>query len=219
MRARVDEAMATAENVPAAALSPLLGVSVLEAAYGGEFARAEQARPRLAVDAAADGPGSRVLAHALHALVLQLQADGRMALAEQDAQVAAQVLDALSDDELGARLELPWMLGMTEFQLERFPEAVRHLERGIAIAVRTADGEHLAQTRTFLAYSLYQLGRVKEAREVAAEGLEAARLLQTAAYSAWTVIVSALTWSVEDPQRAMALADEAMRCSRASTTA
>jgi DNA-binding NarL/FixJ family response regulator len=208
VRARVDDAMARAESVPAAALSPLLGVSVLEAAYSGEFVRAEHAA-RAAVETTADGPGtSRVLAHSLHALILQLQGDGRMALAEQDVAVAAQIFDALTDDDIGDRLELPWMLGMTEFQLERFPQAVRHLERGIAIAVRTADGEHLAQTRAFLAYSLFHLGRVKEAREVAAEGLEAARLLQTAAYSTWTIVVAALTWSVEDPRRALRLADE-----------
>lgn len=210
VRDRIDDALAKAPDLTDAILSPLLCISVLEAAYSGDFVRAEDAA-NVALRATADAAtASRTSARALHALILQLRGDGRIAIAEQDAALAASQFDMLTDAELSDRLDLPWLLGMTEFQLERFPEAVRHLERGVAIALRTTDGRHLAETRAFLAYGLFYLGRLEEAREVAAEALEAGRLLQMAAYSAWTVVVAALTWSVEDPRRGLRLADEAI---------
>lgn len=81
-RRRIDDAIATSPDVTASALSPLLCVSVLEAAYSGDFARAEHAAS-VALQATEDERAtSRTSARTLHALVLQLQGDGRTAFAE-----------------------------------------------------------------------------------------------------------------------------------------
>jgi DNA-binding NarL/FixJ family response regulator len=151
----------------------------------------------------------QALAGALLALVLQLQGGGRVAAAEEHLRGACALFDRLSDDELIGHLDLPWVLGMAEFQLERYEDCVRHTSRGIELAQRTADGQHLAQTRAFLTYALLHLGRLDEARQTAAEALDAGRLLRAAAYSAWTAVVAAMVSSLDNHGRAQQLTDEA----------
>jgi predicted ATPase/DNA-binding NarL/FixJ family response regulator len=208
MRQRIESAFEAMPDRRAISATPLLVVSALDAAFLGDFPRAERDANALLEG----GEGSAVpqtLAHALMALVLQLQADGRTAEAVRHLNAAKTLFDRLSDAELAATLDLPWLLGLAEFQLEQFEDCVRHTRRGVSIALEFADAQHLAQTRAFLSYSLLYLGRVEEARQTAAEALEAGRLMRVAAYSAWTVVVAAMTESCEDHRRALRLCDEA----------
>lgn len=73
VRDRIDDALAKAPDLTDAILSPLLCISVLEAAYSGDFVRAEDAA-NVALRATADAAtASRTSARALHALILQLR--------------------------------------------------------------------------------------------------------------------------------------------------
>jgi len=200
MRDRLASALVAIPEQQAAAGTPLLIVSALDAAFEGDFAGAERSAST-AVSLSEGMPVPQIVSRALLALVLQLQGDGRIAIAEAHLREAHTEFERLNDDELHGHLEVPWMLGMTEFQLEHFEDSVRHLQRGVDLARSTADGQHLAQTRTFLAYGLLHLGRMEEARRVAEEALDAGRLLRAAAYSAWATVVAATVWSLDDRRR------------------
>jgi hypothetical protein len=56
---------------------------------------------------------------------------------------AITLLDELADSELASRLDAAFYLGWAEFLTERFDDAVRHLERGIAVSRATGQG-HLS---------------------------------------------------------------------------
>jgi ATP/maltotriose-dependent transcriptional regulator MalT len=208
VRERLERALATIPDDHATSATPLLVVSTLDAAYRGEFSRAERTAEAL-LDASHGAAIPQALGHALLGLVLQLQADGRTVVAQQHLREASRLFDELTDDELVGHLDLPWVIALSEFQLEHFEDCVRHARRGVAVGLRLADGQHLAQTRSFLTYGLLHLGHLDEARQTAEEALAAGRLMRVAAYSAWTVVVAAMVRSLDDHRGALELTDEA----------
>lgn len=123
---------------------------------------------------------------------------------------AGEELDALSDDRVMQCLEVPYRLGIADSFLERYDEGARHLRRGIALAVASGNGQFIVPTRTFLAYCLFQSGRIDAAVRVAGEAAETGRLLRVPAGLAWALSVGALTWSIVDTRHALKVGEEAL---------
>jgi ATP/maltotriose-dependent transcriptional regulator MalT len=188
---------------------PLLLALAMHASFQGEFTRAESAAQR-AVTVAAGSPSREAMAGAVLALMSQLQGGDRIPAARRRVQAAAAKFDQVPREQLVGHLELPWLLGLTEFQLEQFEDSMRHLRHGADLALESADGELLPQTYAFLAYNLLNLGRLEEAAQAAASAVEAGRLLDAAAYSAWTLVVAGLVASPRDRKAALRLGGEAV---------
>ncbi|HWF75415.1 MAG TPA: LuxR C-terminal-related transcriptional regulator, partial [Solirubrobacteraceae bacterium] len=186
---------------------PLLIALAMDVSYQGDFARGREACAR-ALAAAGGEPVLRVLARTVLALMLELQ--GAVPEAQETMTAAGGEFDALSDEEVAGQLDLPYYLGLAETLLERFGDAKRHLERGIAVALASGNSQFLAATRSFLSYSSLYLGRVEESLTVAAEAVEMCRLLRVPAGSAWTLSVAASAWSVVDAREALRLGEEAL---------
>ncbi len=188
---------------------PLLVVLAIDAAYRGERDRAirwsAQAVERSAT--AAD-PTFRVSALAAQALSLDLA--GQIEGAERWCTEAAAEVDSLTDNQLAPTLETLYHLGAAEMFLERFDIGVRHLERGVAIALRCGNVQCIMPTRTFLAYGLWRLGRLDYAQAVAAEAVETGRLLRMPAATAWALAIAASIWSAVDAAQALRLSEEAI---------
>jgi ATP/maltotriose-dependent transcriptional regulator MalT len=208
VRRRLETALATLSS-PSPVAVPLLVALAMDAAFQGEFARGEEACVK-AVAAATGDPGLQSLAHSVLALLVQLQGAPRIAISESHVSRAAADFDRLSDEQLAAQLDLPWQLGLVEFHLERYEASAAHLQRGIAAAQASSNSQHLAQTRAFLAYDLFGLGRLVEAQAAAAEAVEAGRLLRVAAFASWALTVAAMTWSVSDARQALRYGEEAL---------
>ncbi len=89
---------------------------------------------------------------------------------------AAALVDASSDSALAERLDATYYLAWTEYYLERCEDAIRHADRGLALARATGRGQFFAPTLTAKAAALRVLGRLDEAAEAAQEALDSARL-------------------------------------------
>jgi DNA-binding CsgD family transcriptional regulator len=188
---------------------PLLVVLAIDAAYRGDrdggIRWSAQAIER---SATAAEPTFRASAMAAQALSLELA--GQIAVAEHWCSEAAAEVDSLTDNQLAATLETLYHLGAAEMFLERFDIGVRHLERGVAIALRCGNVQCVMPTRTFLAYGLWRLGRLDDAQAVAAEAVETGRLLRMSAATAWALAIAASIWSVVDAAQALLLSEEAI---------
>jgi DNA-binding NarL/FixJ family response regulator len=208
VRRRLEAALESISG-PSPVAVPLLVALAMDAAFQGEFERGEQACVK-ALAAAGAEPGLRALAHAVLALLIQLQGAPRIRLSAAHVTRAAAEFDTLTDDQVASQLDLPWQLGMAEFLLERYEASAGHLQRGIAVAQASSNSQYLAQTRAFLAYDLYFLGRLPDAQAVAAEAVEAGRLLRVGAFAAWTLVVAAMSWSTTDARQALRFVEEAL---------
>ncbi len=101
---------------------------------------------------------------------------GRPRPAERARAEAVAALDSLSDDALASRLDAPYYLGYAEYFCERYDDAIRHLERGIAVSRVSGQGQFLVPMMAGLAFALEVPGRLAEALEAAESAVEAARL-------------------------------------------
>jgi tetratricopeptide (TPR) repeat protein len=89
---------------------------------------------------------------------------GRLQPAEDARVQAATALDSMSDDALAGRLDATYHLGYAEYFCERCDDAIRHLERGIAVARASEQGQFLVPTMVALAFSLEVRGRLRAQR-------------------------------------------------------
>ncbi|WP_189172271.1 ATP-binding protein [Pilimelia anulata] len=108
---------------------------------------------------------------------------------------AAEIIDALSDTDLHRQVNATTWLGLAEMFLERWPAALRHLERGLRLA-RASGQQHLTPyllltKGVVLAFS----GRLAAADEVLHDAAEAAALTgsaelrtQAGAQRAWVAV-------------------------------
>jgi ATP/maltotriose-dependent transcriptional regulator MalT len=124
---------------------------------------------------------------------------------------AATLVDGLSDDELPARLDAIHYLGFAEYFCERYDDAIRHLERGIAVSRAVGHGQFLIPMMVGLAHALETRGRLEEAVETATAAVEAARLSANRQITGFALVAEAMTrGSVGDVAGALAAGDEAV---------
>ncbi len=101
---------------------------------------------------------------------------------------AAGQVDAMSDDELALRLDAVANLCAAELYLDRFADAGRHAERGLAIAQATGQAEVSPFLIPVLGTVLQMLGSLDEAVRVLDEASEAARLSGNVQALAWNLL-------------------------------
>ena len=136
---------------------------------------------------------------------------GRPQDAETARRTAAAGLDALPDEELAARLDLPYYLGFAEYFCECYGDAVRHFKRGIAVARVVGHSRFVVFMMVGLAQALERLGRLEEALGVAEAAVESARLSGNPQAVGFALVAEAWTAAeVGDVEHARAAAEEAV---------
>ena len=143
-----------------------------DALYDSDFAAMQSWAARAAATAA--DLGVAAVAQAL--LCFAEYGLGRPGPAEAARATAAAALDALPDELLAARLDLPNYLGYGEYFCERYEDAARHFRRGLALARAVGQGQFFVPMLVGLAQALERLGRLREALETAEAAVEASRL-------------------------------------------
>ena len=127
------------------------------------------------------------------------------------ARAGADGLDALPDEELAARADLPYYLGFAEYFCERYADAARHFRRGLAVARVVGHGRFVVFMMTGLAQALERLGRLGEAQATAESAVEAARLSGNRQAVGFALVAAAWTAAeVGDVELARASAEEAV---------
>ncbi|MGQ0773675.1 MAG: helix-turn-helix transcriptional regulator [Pseudonocardiales bacterium] len=89
---------------------------------------------------------------------------------------AALLVDGLTTGELASRLDATVWLGWSETLIERHLDALRHFDRGLKVGGIVGQSYLHTYLLVGKAYALQGLGRLDEAAECAADGVEAARL-------------------------------------------
>jgi DNA-binding CsgD family transcriptional regulator/tetratricopeptide (TPR) repeat protein len=117
-----------------------------------------------------------LVASAAAALCLTETLWGRIDVAREHRGEASSAVDRLSDAELAPRLDALYHLAWAETYLERYDEAVAHIDRGIAISRAFGEGQLLVPLILAKNFPFEVLGRLAEARECCDTALEAARL-------------------------------------------
>jgi tetratricopeptide (TPR) repeat protein len=133
-----------------------------DALYDNDFAAMRRWGRRAAQTAEGLGDPS-LLAVAQALMCFAEYALGGAAQAEPCRVASAAGLDALPDEPLAARLDLPYYLGFAEYFCERYEDAARHLRRGIALARAVGQGQFVVPMMVGLAQALERLGRLREA--------------------------------------------------------
>lgn len=112
---------------------------------------------------------------------------GRVERAEPFRMEAAALIDGLDDDALAARLDAPYWLGWSECFLDRYDDALGHLERGIEVSRATGQRQLFGPMMLGLAYVQIARGGLGEARETADAAIEAAHLGEDARGLSWAL--------------------------------
>ncbi len=169
---------ASAEEV---ALTIELAVdSLFRADYGGMRPWAERAV------AAAQPLEDRVLFVAgLAMLALAAALSGNAADAETFADETAELIDALTDEELGRRLDALVHLATAEMYLDRFEASGRHAGRALTIGRATGQGDLFPLIFPMLGTTLWLRGRMAESAELFDGAIEGARLMENVQALAW----------------------------------
>ena len=136
---------------------------------------------------------------------------GGAAQAEPARVASAAGLDALPDELLAARLDLPYYLGFAEYFCERYEDAARHFRRGIALARKVGQGQFVVSMMVGLAQALERLGRLREALSTAEAAVEASRLTGNRQAVGFALVAEAWTAAeLGDVDHARAAAEEAV---------
>ena len=128
-----------------------------------------------------------LIAAAASALALGEASQGMTVAAREHREEAVAVLDRLADAELASRLEAFYYIAWAENYLERYDEALAHIDRAIAITRSTGQGRLLIPLMLTKGYPLELQGRLAEVREVCEAAVEAARLSANSHYLYWAL--------------------------------
>ena len=96
--------------------------------------------------------------------------------AQQHCDEAAELIDDLTDDVLGQRLDALAYLATGELYLDRIGQSARHAERALAIGRATGQGELFPLIVVALGSCLWLRGQMTESSDVFDGAIEAARL-------------------------------------------
>ena len=165
--------------------------------------------------AAADPPSRGLRAAAQAALAIRGTLLGDIGAAAAHASMAAGLVDACDDHELIARPGPLHHLGGAELFLDRYGDALRHLDRGVTLARAAGHGRFLIQMLAHLAAAQAMLGRLESARQTAEDALDTARLSGPPSLELWALIYAAQVEVLAgDARAAHALAREADEIAR-----
>jgi DNA-binding NarL/FixJ family response regulator len=106
--------------------------------------------------------------------------DGRMAEARGEIDLAAWLMDAVTDDALAPHIELVAPLAWVELHLQRYGAAARHVRRGLDIAYRHGRSHSVPYLLIVVSALNERQGRLQEAVTAAEEAREASRLIHSA---------------------------------------
>jgi DNA-binding CsgD family transcriptional regulator len=181
-----------------------------DALYDSDFgAMAQWARAAADTAGALGDPGLLAVAEALVCFAEYNLGRAEPAAAARVSSAAG--LDALPDDLLAARLDLPNYLGFAEYFCERYDDAVRHFRRGIALSRAVGQGQFVISMMVGLAQALERLGRLREALNTAEAAVEASRLTGNRQAVGFALVAEAWTAAeLGDVDHARAAAEEAV---------
>ncbi|MFN2506026.1 MAG: AAA family ATPase, partial [Acidimicrobiales bacterium] len=140
---------------------------------------------------------------------------GRTTEADLRLTEAVPLFDALEDAQLADRIDAAMWLAIAEMGMERFEDAIRHLERGISVSRAAGRGQWIVALMHCEALALTSLGRLDEARDLAATAVEAGRLAGHA--QALTTVLFEQSWAAiqaGDLTTAIPAAEEAVDLAR-----
>jgi DNA-binding NarL/FixJ family response regulator len=173
--ARLEQALQGLGDDRSPAAVALMSELAVDALYGGDYPSA-QARAAQACAAARARGDPTLTVTAASVLVLAEYAQCQMGEADLRLSDAAGLLDGLTDDDLASCLKAAYYLGWAEHCMERFGDAIRHLERGIAVSRATGQRHLLVPMMLRQVPALAMRGRLGEAGELAQAAVEASRL-------------------------------------------
>jgi DNA-binding NarL/FixJ family response regulator len=135
---------------------------------------------RLAVEAAeeVDDPALSAAAFAAHAMGAAFA--GRIELALELHDRAADLVDSLPDEIVTSRLDALSSLSTAELYLDLYGESCAHGERGLSLARATAQTQLVPLLTPILGCALWMRGELQRSVEVLDEANEAARLVDNA---------------------------------------
>ncbi|MBC6462809.1 helix-turn-helix transcriptional regulator [Actinomadura sp. HBU206391] len=137
---------------------------------------------------------------------------GRIAEAVRHAEAADEALAGASDDHLAECLDSVAWLCWTELMMGRYDDALRHVDRSLAVARSTGQSYILTYLLAARARTLTMLGRLAEASAVAEEATEVARLLRSGECLAFALTQQCLVASwTGDHDSALRLGEEAVQ--------
>ena len=157
--------------------------------------------------------GSDDVALQAHALALHgtdRMAQGALEAARCDALAAARIADRQSDRCLAQRLELLTCLGRLEAQLEQYGPAVRHLTRGLAIALGSGQWPSATELAAELGWIFLRQGRLADAAGRAEQAVRCAGLSRSPELRATALCLRAqVALERHEPETAVAVAGAA----------
>jgi ATP/maltotriose-dependent transcriptional regulator MalT len=108
--------------------------------------------------------------------------------AEVAAREATELVDSMADEELALRLDAVGHLAGAQFYLGQYEDALRHAERGLAVARATGQGELFPILVQGTGNILFTTGRLAEAAEVLDGALELGRSSGSVPTLVWTLL-------------------------------
>lgn len=133
---------------------------------------------------------------------------------------ATELADTSADDDFTGPLDAFYHLARAGDTLERFEQAIRHADRGLALARSRGDGRWTVPTLTWKASALCSLGRLGEAGETAEEAIDTARLSGHDTLVSWALQCRTLTATAQgDLGLALAAGTESRAINRQFGTA
>ncbi|GAA2459070.1 hypothetical protein GCM10010191_94000 [Actinomadura vinacea] len=154
-------------------------------------------------------PGLRLAVASLR--VMPAYGGGRKAEAVAYAEAAEKVFAAAPDSHIAEALDtVPWLC-WSEIMMGRYDDALRRIERSIAVARSTGQASYITYLLNAQARAYTLLGRLAEAADAAEEATETARLLRSGEALVFGLTQQCLvaTWS-GDHDRALRLGEEAV---------
>jgi DNA-binding CsgD family transcriptional regulator/tetratricopeptide (TPR) repeat protein len=170
----LSDALAAGRHEPSAARVALKVELAVDHWLGSDWPRMAAAAAEAAEDAQA--LGERLLDGAAAAVLAVARCcTGETAAGGVAADRAAALLDEAPDEAVAARIEALAALGHAELALERYADAARHLERGIAVRRATGQRSWLVAMLCLLCAAELARGRLREATAAAEAAVQAAR--------------------------------------------
>jgi DNA-binding NarL/FixJ family response regulator len=129
----------------------------------------------------------RLIAVASAARCLGEAAAGHVEPAQRHVAETAKLVDGLPDSELALRLETFIYLAWAENYVERYEDALAHVDRGVAIGRAVGAGQLIIPTLLAKGYPFEMAGRLAEAQELCESAAEAMRVSGNPHYLFWSL--------------------------------